>query len=56
MNAKNVKIITNNRQVTLRGPVKNEEEKRMIGEIANGIARSENVHNQLEITITTASN
>jgi len=56
MNAKNVKIITNNGQVTLRGPVKNEEEKRIIGEIANGIARSENVHNQLEITITTASN
>ena len=49
VNAQNVKIITNNGRVTLRGPVKNEEEKRMIGEAANRIARSENVENQLEI-------
>ncbi len=56
MNARNVKIITNNGRVTLRGPVKNEEEKRMIGEIANRIARSENVDNQLEVTIKTSSN
>jgi hyperosmotically inducible periplasmic protein len=51
VNAKNVKIITNDGRVTLRGPVKNAEEKRMIGEIANRIARSENVDNQLEVTL-----
>lgn len=49
VNARNVKIITNNGRVSLRGPVKNEEEKRMIGEVANRIARSENVDNQLEV-------
>ena len=56
LNAKNVKIITNNGQVTLRGPVNTAEEKRMIGEIANRIARSENVDNQLEVKLTTSSN
>ena len=56
VNAKNVKIITNNGRVTLRGPVKNAEEKRLIGEIANRIARSENVDNQLEVTLKTTSN
>jgi len=47
--AKNVKIITNKGQVTLRGPVNTAEEKRLIGDIASGIARSENVDNQLEV-------
>ena len=56
VNAKNVKIITNNGRVTLRGPVKSEEEKRLIGEIANRIVRSENVDNQLEVTLKTTSN
>jgi sporulation protein YlmC with PRC-barrel domain len=56
VNAKNVKIITNNGQVTLRGPVNSAEEKRLIGEIANRIARSENVDNQLEVRLTTTSN
>jgi hyperosmotically inducible protein len=49
VNAKNVKIITNKGKVTLRGPVNTDEEKRLIGEIANRIARSENVDNQLEV-------
>jgi sporulation protein YlmC with PRC-barrel domain len=49
VNARNVKIITNNGQVTLRGPVNTAEEKRLIGDIANRIARSENVDNQLEV-------
>ncbi len=56
VNAKNVKIITNNGRVTLRGPVQSEEEKRLIGEIANRIAQSENVDNQLEVTLKTTSN
>ena len=47
--AKNVKIITANGKVTLRGPVNTAEEKRLIGEIADGIAKSENVDNQLAV-------
>ena len=49
VNAKNVKIITAQGRVTLRGPVATAEEKRMIGEIASGLARPENVDNQLEV-------
>ena len=49
VNARNVKIITNKGQVTLRGPVNNADEKRLIGEIAINIAQSENVDNQLEV-------
>jgi osmotically-inducible protein OsmY/sporulation protein YlmC with PRC-barrel domain len=56
VNARNVKIITNNGRVTLRGPVNTAEEKRLIGEIAARIARSENVDNQLEVKITTGNN
>jgi sporulation protein YlmC with PRC-barrel domain len=56
VNARNVKIITNNGRVTLRGPVNTAEEKRLIGEIAARIARSENVDNQLEVKSTTGNN
>jgi sporulation protein YlmC with PRC-barrel domain len=55
LNARNVKIITIDGQVTLRGPVNTSEEKRLIGEIAERIARSENVDNQLEVKLTTSS-
>jgi uncharacterized protein YrrD len=56
VNARNVKIITVNGHVTLRGPVNTAEEKRLIGEIANRIARSENVDNQLEVKLTANNN
>jgi sporulation protein YlmC with PRC-barrel domain len=56
MNAKNVKVITIAGHVTLRGPVNTADEKRLIGEIADHIARSENVDNQLEIQLITSSN
>ena len=56
VNARNVKIITTNGRVTLRGPVNTAEEKRLIGEIADRIAHSENVDNQLEVKFTTSSN
>jgi hypothetical protein len=49
VNAKNVKIITNKGQVTLRGPVNSAEEKRLIGDIAINIAQAGNVDNQLEV-------
>jgi hyperosmotically inducible periplasmic protein len=56
-NAKNVKIITLNGHVTLRGPVNTADEKRQIGDIANRIAQSSNVDNQLEVSqITTSLN
>ena len=55
MDAKNVKIITMNGHVTLRGPVNTADEKRQIGDIANRIAQSSNVDNQLEFTQNTTS-
>ena len=56
VNARNVKVITANGRVTLRGPVNTAEEKRRIAEIANRIATSDNVDNQLEVKRTDASN
>lgn len=48
-NAQNVKIITNDGQVTLRGPVKTQEEKKAIEGKAKQVAGVKNVENQLEI-------
>ena len=55
VNAKNVKIITIDGQVTLRGPVNTAEEKRLIGEIADRGAHTGNVDNQLEVLPTPVS-
>jgi osmotically-inducible protein OsmY len=55
MDARNVKIITIDGRVTLRGPVDTVGEKRVIGDIANRIAPSGQVNNQLEVKLT-ASN
>ena len=52
VNARNVKVITVNGRVTLRGPVNTEEERRMIGEIAQRLAPGASVDNQLEIKRT----
>ena len=49
VNAKNVKIITVDGRVTLRGPVNSAEEKRLLGVIATDIVQGENVDNQLEV-------
>jgi hypothetical protein len=49
-------LITIGGRVTLRGPLSSAEEKRLIGEIADRIAHSENVDNQLEVKFTTNSN
>src|SRR4249920_1014372 len=43
VNATNVKIITQDGKVTLRGPVKSDEEKKQIEQIAGGVAGVENV-------------
>ncbi len=53
VNAQNIKIITNGGKVTLRGPVKSAEEKRLIAEIAEKIALRGNVDNQLEVKLAT---
>src|SRR5262245_28432714 len=49
-NAKNVKIITIQGMVTLRGPVKNEKEKNAIEAKAKSVTGVKSVDNQLEIT------
>jgi len=55
VNAQNVKIITIDGQVTLRGPVSTAEEKRLIGGIADRSAHSGDVDNQLEVPPTPVS-
>jgi osmotically-inducible protein OsmY len=47
--AKNVKIITSEGTVTLRGPVKNEAEKTKIAELAQSAAGKEKIEDQLEV-------
>ena len=49
VNAQNVKIITQDGKVTLRGPVKSEEEKTQIEKMAHEVAGAANVDNQLEV-------
>jgi hypothetical protein len=49
-NAQNVKVITDNGTVTLRGPVKSEKEKTEIENKAKQVAGVKKVDNQLEIT------
>jgi hyperosmotically inducible protein len=47
--AKNVKIITADGVVTLRGPVQNEAEKTKIAELAQAAAGNAKIDNQLEV-------
>jgi hyperosmotically inducible protein len=47
--AHNIKIITQDGKVTLRGPVRSEDEKNNLQEKAVAVAGQENVTNQLEI-------
>jgi len=49
LNAQNVKIITQNGKVTLRGPVNSAEEKRLIAEIAGRVVHPDQVDCQLEV-------
>lgn len=48
--AKNIKIVSRDGAVTLRGPVKSTEEKQRIDSIAKKVAGAAKVDNQLEIT------
>jgi hypothetical protein len=47
--AKNIKIITANGKVTLRGPVKSAEERQKILSIVRSVAGGNSVDNQLEV-------
>jgi hyperosmotically inducible periplasmic protein len=47
--AKNVKIITADGTITLRGPVKNEAERTKIAELAQSAAGNAKIDNQLEV-------
>ena len=49
VNGQNVKIITLDGRVTLRGPVASEDEKRQIAEIAAKVASPANVDDQLQV-------
>jgi osmotically-inducible protein OsmY len=49
VDAQNVKIITQNGHVTLRGPVNSLDEKQTIGQLASDAAGAANVDNQLEL-------
>ncbi len=49
VDAHNVKIITQDGRVTLRGPVKTEEEKQRIEEIAGAVVGADRVDSQLEV-------
>jgi hyperosmotically inducible periplasmic protein len=49
VNARNVKVITVNGHVTLRGPVNSEEELRLVVENACRVVPRDQVNNQLEV-------
>ncbi len=46
----NVKVVTLNNQVTLRGPVRDQSERDLIGKLAIDVAGPSNVKNDLEVT------
>ena len=56
VNARNVKVITVDGHVTLRGPVNSEDEKRQIAEIAAKVTSPANVDNQLQVANTATPN
>ena len=49
MTAKNIKVITTNGQVTLRGPVKTAQEKTKINQLASSAAGGARIDNQLDV-------
>ena len=49
MTAKNIKIIADNGQVTLRGPVKNAQEKAKIDQLARSAAGGAKIVDQLDV-------
>jgi len=51
--ARNIKVITANGRVTLRGPVKSEAEKELIEALARAAAGSNTIDNQLDVKAIT---
>ena len=49
VDAQNVKVVVQGEKVTLRGPVKSQEEKDAVAKIAGDVAGAANVDNQLEV-------
>jgi hyperosmotically inducible protein len=49
MNAKNIKIISINGDVTLRGPVRNNAEKDKIAKLAKAVSGVNSLNNELEV-------
>ena len=49
INARNVKIITADGKVTLRGPVNSDDEKKIIEDIARNLAGKDNVTSEIEV-------
>ncbi len=49
MNAKNVKVITQNGEVTLRGPVESRAEVEKIVSLTKSVPSVKTLHNQLEV-------
>jgi hyperosmotically inducible periplasmic protein len=49
MTAKNIKVITDNGQVTLRGPVNNAQEKAKIDQLAKSAAGGAKIVDQLDV-------
>jgi hyperosmotically inducible periplasmic protein len=47
--AHNVKVIVRDGEVTLKGPVKSEDEKVSVGSIATTLAGADKVHNELTV-------
>ena len=47
--AKNIKVITENGQVTLRGPVKNIQEKARVNQLAKSAADGAHIVDQLDV-------
>jgi osmotically-inducible protein OsmY len=56
VNAQNVKIITANGRVVLRGPVNSTDEKRHVCDLAKNVAGFQNVEDQLEVTTNNRAN
>ena len=49
MTAKNIKVITDSGQVTLRGPVKNAQEKARVDQLAKSVAGGARIVDQLDV-------
>ena len=54
--ARNIKIITQNGNVTLRGPVRSEEEKKTIEAKANEVAGADHVKSEIQIAAAKETN